>query len=401
MPRFTFLVPRRLADLRDEDRALLARDLPQAEAGDAISEWERAVAARVGAPHAVAVNSGRQGMTAILRHLGVGPGAEVVVPAYTLAGLLPLIQGLGARPVCADIHPGTLNVTAESIDARLTPRTRAVLVLHAFGAPAPMPEIMALAGARGIPVVEDGAHALGAAINGQAAGAIGRAGFYSFEPTKPVNTYGGGMVVTADADLAAAVRAEEAAKPLDPAGVRRKADSAWRERRLMLSGLGRLPLHLLAWPAGKRLLAAAYRGAQQVPPGNCRYTGQQAMIGLAKLADLDARLARRARNAAWLSSRLDDLAPAQQLLPGATGTWYFHVVRLPVPAARVRSRLLARGIDAAVGDEIADDCAALLGQGDCPEARHAFGHGLALPMFDDMDEVVLTRIAVAVRRALG
>jgi dTDP-4-amino-4,6-dideoxygalactose transaminase len=401
MPQFPFLVPRRMADLRPGDTLRLAAPMTPQEGETCVARWEAAVADYVGAPCAVAVNSGRQGMTAILRHLGAGEGTEVIIPAYTLAGLVPLITGLGARAIPADIDPVTLNVCPDALEARITPRTRAILVLHAFGAAAPMDAIMAIARARGVAVVEDCAHALGAAFKGQKLGTFGHAGFYSFEPTKPVNTYGGGMVVTADAALAGAIRREESAKPADLDAVRRKAASARREQWLMRTGLARPLLHLLAWPAAKRAVERAYRSVQQVPPAHCRYTPEQAAIGLEKLADLDARLARRQAHAARVAELLAPDVAIQGLLPDTTSTWYFLALRLTRDAAPVRARLLWSGIDAAVAEEVADDCAALLGVDDCPQARRAFSQTLVLPLYDAMPDAVIERIAAAARHAVA
>jgi dTDP-4-amino-4,6-dideoxygalactose transaminase len=396
-----WLIPRRWPDTAPGELRLLRAecDNPGAEKSALVGQWEECVARFVGMPHAVAVNSGRLGMRLILEHLGIGPGHEVIVPAYTLKDLLPLIQDTGAAAVPADIDPRTLNVTAGSVAARITPATRAMVVLHAFGAPAPVDAIAALAEARGIPVIEDCAHSLGATLNGRQTGSFGYAAFFSFEPTKPVNTYGGGMVVTGDAELARFVRGRVENLPLDAATLLKKAAATRQEKLLTGTGLAWPLLMLLASPRGKALLSRAYRGAQSVPSGGARYHPAQARMGIARLGTLPERLAARRRAARLLISLLDPSIRVQQLLPGAESTWYFFVVVLPKRAAALRAPLLARyGVDAAVGEEIADECARILGRADCPGVVDVYFNAMALPMFDSICESRVRRVAAALNR---
>ncbi len=396
-----WLIPRRWPDTASGEPRLLraACEAPGADNSALVGQWERGVAEFVGVPHAVAVNSGRLGMRLILEHLKIGAGDEVIVPAYTLKDLLPLIQDTGAKAVPADIDPNTLNVTADSVAARITPNTRAVVVLHAFGAPAPVDAIAALAEARGIPVVEDCAHSLGATLNGRQTGSFGRAAFFSFEPTKPVNTYGGGMVVTGDAELAKFVRGRVENLPLDPATLLKKAAATNKEKLLTGTGLAWPLLMLLASPRGKALLSRAYRGAQTVPSGGAQYHPAQARIGIARLGTLPGRLAARRRSARLLMSLLDPSIRVQQLIPGAESTWYFFVVLLTKRAATLRAPLLARyGVDAAVEEEIADECARILGRADCPGVVDVYFNAMALPMFDDIGERQVRRVAAAINR---
>ena len=213
-----WLIPRRRADMAPGETRRLKSACAGLRMGEPplVAEFERRVAAFTGVPQAAAVNSGRLGMRLILEYLGVGDGAEVIIPAYTLKDLIPIVRNSGAEAVPADIDPRTLNVTAASVERRITARTRAIIVLHAFGAPAPVDEITELADRRSIPVIEDCAHSLGATLHGRQTGSFGYAGFFSFEPTKPVNTYGGGMVVSRDPDLVRFIRAREAKKPSTP-----------------------------------------------------------------------------------------------------------------------------------------------------------------------------------------
>src|SRR5918997_1039598 len=138
----------RLAEVIEGGRFILG---PEVEA------FERELAAYVGARHAVGVANGTDALTLALKAMGVGPGDEVVVPAFTFYASAEAIPPTGARPVFCDVDPRTFCVTAETVEPALTPRTKAVIVVHLFGNVAPVRELEAL----GVPVLEDAAQALG------------------------------------------------------------------------------------------------------------------------------------------------------------------------------------------------------------------------------------------------
>ena len=210
-------VPRELAHVdwpivTDEDRAAVLRAL---DSGRLISnaEGEREVlalegewAAKVGVRHCAAVSSGTAALQLALGALGVGPGDEVLVPAlsFVASALAPLHQL--AVPVFVDVDPVTFNLSPADMERRITPRTRAVIVVHLHGLPADMDEILAIADRRGIRVIEDAAQAQGAVYRGRQAGAIGRVNCFSLNVAKNLPTCGeGGLVTTDDAELHEAV----------------------------------------------------------------------------------------------------------------------------------------------------------------------------------------------------
>lgn len=396
------MIPRRAVHTTPGELRRLVRACREDRAGDeqVVTAWENTCAALAGVSHAAAVNSGRRGMTLILQHLKVGPGDEVIVPAYTLKDLLGLIEGLGARPVPADIDPETLNVTAESIRARIGPRTRAILVLHAFGCPCDIEPITALAARGGLPVVEDCAHSLGATVNGRATGSFGYAGFFSLETTKPVNTFGGGMVVSEDAALVESIRTATASDPHDAAAVLKKVKATRTERLLFRTGLAFPFLHLLACPLCSRFANRMYRRMQHAPPP-VRYLPLQAELGEAKAATLAERIASRQQKARLYRELLTPEIRVQRVPEGCRSTWYFFVAVLPSAAAPARRKLLWRGIDAGVGDEIADNCAAVLGYDDCPNADSVCPRAIALPMYEDLSDEAIRKVARVLNKAIS
>jgi dTDP-4-amino-4,6-dideoxygalactose transaminase len=168
---------------------------------------EQEAAAYVGARHALGVASGTDALHLALRAVGIEPGDEVVTTAFTFVGTVEAILYIGARPVYADIDPITFNIDPASIEAVITPKTKAILPVHLFGLPADMDAIMAIAERHGVTVVEDAAQSIGARWRDTVTGAIGAAGCFSFYPTKNVSAAGdGGLITTSSDEVAARVR---------------------------------------------------------------------------------------------------------------------------------------------------------------------------------------------------
>ncbi len=194
-----------VAGLREEQRAAVARVLDSERyiLGPEVAEFEREFAAYCGAAHAVGVANGTEAITIALRALGVGPGDEVVVPSFTFYASAEAIPPTGATPVFCDIDPATYCVTADTVKAALTPRTKAVIAVHLFGNVAPVAEIAAL----GVPVLEDAAQAAGSVAADGRPGALGTAATFSFFPSKNLACFGdGGAITTGDHEIAERVR---------------------------------------------------------------------------------------------------------------------------------------------------------------------------------------------------
>jgi dTDP-4-amino-4,6-dideoxygalactose transaminase len=225
--------------------------------GPELEAFERELAAYLGARHAIGVGNGTDAITLVLRALGVGPGDEVVVPSFTFYASAEAIPLTGARPVFCDVDPETFCVTAETVKAALTPRTKAVLVVHLFGNVAPVAEIEAL----GVPVVEDAAQAIGSRSGAGRAGALGTAATLSFFPSKNLGAFGdGGAVVTGDDEVADRVRM------LRFHGSRDKTtfELVGHNSRLdeLQAAILRVQLpHLETWADGRRHAADNYREA--------------------------------------------------------------------------------------------------------------------------------------------
>lgn len=176
--------------------------------GPEVAELERELARFVGARHALTCASGTEALLIALMAIGVGPGDEVITTPFSFVAAAEMIVLLGARPVFVDIESDTYNLDARRVAAAITARTRAVVPVSLYGQPADMDELNALAAARGLAVLEDGAQSFGALYRGRRSGNLSTIGCTSFFPSKPLGAYGdGGAVFTGDDALAAAMRA--------------------------------------------------------------------------------------------------------------------------------------------------------------------------------------------------
>jgi dTDP-4-amino-4,6-dideoxygalactose transaminase len=194
-----------LSALREELRAAVAGVLDSERyiLGPQVEGFEQEFAAYCGAEHAIGVANGTEAITIALRAMGVGPGDQVVVPSFTFYASAEAIPPTGATPVFCDVDPQTYCVTAETVRAALTPRTKAVIAVHLFGNVAPVAEIEQL----GVPVLEDAAQAAGSISDAGRPGSLGTAATFSFFPSKNLGAFGdGGMITTRDAAVAERVR---------------------------------------------------------------------------------------------------------------------------------------------------------------------------------------------------
>lgn len=290
--------------------------------------FEDAYAVHCGVRFGLAVANGTVALELALYGLGIGPGDDVIVPARTFIATASAVAQRGARPVVADIDPVSQNITAETLAAALTPRTKAVIPVHLAGWPVDMAPLLAFAKDKSIAVIEDCAQAHGAMVNGKAVGGLGRAGCFSFCQDKIISTGGeGGMVVTDDEAL-----------------YRRM----WSHRD---HGKNFDAVREMNGGAGFRWVADSFGT-------NWRMTEAQAAIGLLQLAKLPTWTARRRANATAFDTALAGLngvavprVPAH--LHHAFYKYYFFVD----PAAlkdgwsrdRICAELIARGVPARAG----------------------------------------------------
>jgi perosamine synthetase len=175
--------------------------------GPKMEEFEASVSSYVGLPFGIAVSSGTAGLHLCIRALGIGPGDEVIVPSFTFIAAANAIRYEGATPVFVDIDPQSLNLDPMRVEEAITTRTRAVIVVHTFGIPAEMDDLLDIAERHHLRVIEDACEAIGAEYDGRRVGVFGDAAVFAFYPNKQITTGEGGMVVTRDQHLATEIRA--------------------------------------------------------------------------------------------------------------------------------------------------------------------------------------------------
>lgn len=170
--------------------------------GPFVARFEETFARRVGRKFGVAVANGSMALDAAVVALGIGPGDEVILPSFTIISCAAAIVRAGARPVVVDSDPATWNMDVAQVEARVTPRTRAIMVVHIYGLPADMDPILRIAQRHGLAIIEDAAEMHGQTYRGRPCGSFGELSTFSFYPNKHVTTGEGGMIVTDDAQLA-------------------------------------------------------------------------------------------------------------------------------------------------------------------------------------------------------
>jgi perosamine synthetase len=174
--------------------------------GPQLEEFEQGMAHYIGASHAVAVNSGTSALHLCVRALGISEGDEVIVPSFAFIAVANVIGYQRAVPVFVDIDPQTLNLDPARVEEAITPRTRAIIVVHTFGCPAALDEILEIARRHKLFIIEDACEALGAQRNDRKVGSFGNAAVFGFYPNKQITSGEGGMLVTNDPNLAALAR---------------------------------------------------------------------------------------------------------------------------------------------------------------------------------------------------
>lgn len=293
--------------------------------GPAVAAFEKAFAERHQVSHALATTSCTTALHLILAAIGVGPGDEVIVPAFTWVATANVVLYCGATPVLADVDPETNNIDPADLGRKLTERTKAVIVVHLFGLCADMDAIRAVVPPQ-VKIIEDAACAAGASYKGQPAGGLGDAAAFSFHPRKSITTGEGGMVTTNDAELAAVADM-----------MRNHGASISEEQRHR----GPRPYLL----ADFNLLGFNYR-----------MTDLQGAVGQVQLGKLDRFLAERQHWAEYYRDRLQRLAWLRMPLVPLDGShaWQAFVTSVdpaasPAPRNDLMERLQAMGISTRPG----------------------------------------------------
>jgi dTDP-4-amino-4,6-dideoxygalactose transaminase len=331
--------------------------------GPTVESFEKALAQSCGSKYAFGVGNGTDALLISLKALGVGPGDEVITPPFTFVATVETVALLGATPVFADIDPDTFNLDVEKVKEKLGPKTRAILPVHLFGQLAEMEALQALADAHGIPVLADGAQAIGATRSGRPLGAFADITTLSFYPTKNLGAAGdGGAILTDDDALAERIKLF----------------------RFHGSGGGYL-----------------YKEV-----GLCsRLDALQAAILSVKLPQLSAWTAERRDNACFYRGELDGIEGIVLPICRPENVHAYHQFTLRVPGGRrdalkafLAEREIATGVFYPQALHLAPAYAYLgAREGDFPESERACEEVLSIPVVPELTKAQLQHVATSIR----
>jgi dTDP-4-amino-4,6-dideoxygalactose transaminase len=323
--------------------------------GRKVAELEELLAQACGVEHAVAVSSGTAALHLAILALGLEPGDEVLVPAYTFPATANVVALAGLRPVLVDVDPRTMNLDVDRVADAVGPRTRAVLAVHLFGRPLDW-EALEAAVPEQVVLLEDAAGALGARRRGRPCGSLGRMGCLSFHPRKIVTTGEGGAVTTDDEALAGAIRS----------------------------------MRHHGWDADD----------MPAPGVNYRLSDVLCALGIPQLRRLDELLAARTRIAAAYTERLAGVVETPSADEGDVHGWQAYVVRID-RRDEVLAALRADGIEAQIGTYALHRLGAYADHGAFPGADAAYERALALPFHTALAESELDEVASALTRLVS
>jgi len=338
--------------------------------GRFVTDFEEGFARYCGAGHGVAVTSGTTALHLAFAALGLASGDEVIIPAVTHVAVANMVALTGAKPVLVDVDPTHWTLDPQSLEAAITARTKAVVVVHLYGHPVDMDPVLAIADRHGLTVIEDAAEAHGAEYRGKRTGSLGHVACFSFYANKIITTGEGGMIVTSDEAIA-----EKARK------LRNQADEPGNTRRFWHAEMGY----------------------------NYRMTNLQAAVGLAQLERLDEFIARHRRTADQYRNGLSGVSglTLQAEEPWAKNVYWMYSVLVDPDSGTspddVASNLRSRGIDTRPFFVPIHRQGSYEGQypsESYPVAERAAETGLNLPSGNELTESDIARVVEAIKSAM-
>jgi dTDP-4-amino-4,6-dideoxygalactose transaminase len=350
--------------------------------GPKTKRFEYEFAERIGVPHALAVSSATAAMHLALDAIGLQPGDEVIVPVYTFTATAEVVVYFRARPVFADVDPVTCNLDPAQLEQHITPRTRAIMVVHIAGLPAEMDAILAIAQAHHLPVIEDAAHAFPAKYRGRKIGSISDLTAFSFYATKALSTGEGGMLTTANPEYA--------------------------ERAAIMA------LHGISRDAWKRYSAGGSWYYEVLQAGyKYNMTDLAAAIGLHQLARSEWLLERRRTIAQHYTEAFSQL-PELETPPDPSHVehaWHLYILRLRLGLLAITRDAFVQALkQSQIGTSVHFIPLHLhpfyrdtyqLAADDFPAALHSYQRAISLPIYPGMSDEDVEDVIAAVKQLVA
>jgi perosamine synthetase len=349
--------------------------------GPKVDEFERAFAETVGAREAVAVSSGTAALHAAMYAIGIGPGDEVIVPAMTFAASANCVVFQRGVPVFTDVSPDTLLLDPAQVEARITPRTKAIIAVDYAGQPCDYDALRAIAYKHGLTLVADACHALGGAYKGSPVGSLADLSVFSFHPVKHITSGEGGMITTDDPQLA--------------------------QRMRIFRNHGITSDHRQREQQGSWFYEMVDLGY------NYRITDIQCALGLSQLRKLSAWVKRRQEIAQRYNAAFAEVPSVRplQLRPEVSHAYHLYIVQLDLSQLRAtRSQIFAALRAEGIGVNVHYIPVHLhpfyrerfgTGPGLCPVAEAAYERLISLPIFPAMRDDDVESVIIAIRKVLS
>ena len=380
--------------------------------GDPLRAFSERFASYIGVKYAVPAPSARVALGAILHAMEFPKDGEVILPSLTFHAIPAMLLHLGLRPRFVDIRPSTYCIDPEKIERAITPSTVAIMPVHLYGRACEMETIGRIAERHGLPVIEDCAQSCGGFFQGRRLGSLGRGAVFSFGPTKNLSALWAGMAVTDCADLAERMGTWIGELPrIGRSDLTSRLAFAMAMRVVTTPRLWRTfmapSLELLA-RVGIDPIEALTRESWSEETGVDRDAKLmprplQGRIAIHQLETLDVANRRRIRNGERLLARLSDIAGIETSASAPAGENVFMSFVVQVEAREpFRRGMLARGVDTAVGNmSVGPLLSGLEGTGDTASAAYVQDHMVHLPVYPEMDDADVDRVAAAVATVLS